>query len=342
MRSFSHKAVRRAGIVPMTGFSFLPSAAQARAIDARMRGSLAASLEHIRDQACGLVAFDAAALDRLIARMKAGGRYPASTFALYAEIVLALCEGENHLAESLFSALVAERPLADRWRLLALDDPRLAAHVERLKGFMEGDVTAPFEMRPPPPDVASSFDRRFHASYRLMATAIPDLAAEFDALVSDVVMVVGDPAAKYQFDGGSCYMLWGGLFLNATSHERDIALVEVMAHESAHMFLYGCACEEALVENDDSALYRSPLRVDLRPMDGIYHATFVSARMHWAMSRLMESGLLDSDGVAFADAARAADRENFWAGHGVVVADGQLTRTGATVMQAAADYMASA
>src|SRR5690606_11375550 len=120
---------------------------------------------------------------------------------------------------------------------------------------------------------------RFASSHRLLSVAIPELAAEFDALVSQVIMVEGNPVAKYQFDGGSSYMLWGGLFLNATSHQNDVALIEVMAHESAHILLFGYASDEALVNNDDDTLYHSPLRVDPRPMDGIFHATYVSARM---------------------------------------------------------------
>jgi HEXXH motif-containing protein len=147
--------------------------------------------------------------------------------------------------------------------------------------------------------------------------------------------------AKFQFDGGSSYLLWGGLFLNATSHPDEVTMVEVMAHESAHLLLYACAADEALVENGDEELYRSPLRVDERPMDGIFHATFVSARMHWAMSRLLESGELDEEARRCAEAARMSDAQNFWSGHGVVAEHGRLTATGAAVMQAAAGYMAS-
>ncbi|MCA1480748.1 ATP-binding cassette domain-containing protein, partial [Bradyrhizobium sp. NBAIM08] len=53
-------------------------------------------------------------------------------------------------------------------------------------------------------------------------------------------------------------------------------------------------------------------------MDGIFHASFVSARMHWAMSRLANSETLTPEQRERARAAAESDRRNFAAGHGVV------------------------
>jgi hypothetical protein len=76
-------------------------------------------------------------------------------------------------------------------------------------------------------------------------------------------------------------------------------------------------------------------------MDGIYHATFVSARMHWAMSRLGESGLLDDATRDAALAAAAADARNFELGYAVVAEHGRLTATGRALMNGAREYMAT-
>src|SRR5690606_31521721 len=137
------------------------------------------------------------------------------------------------------------------------------------------------------------------------------------------------------FDGGSCYMLWGALFLNVDLERSPVALLEVLAHESAHMLLYAFAADEPLVLNEDDERYPSPLRVDQRPMDGIYHATYVSARMHWAMGRLLDTDLLDPVGRQEAQAAHAADARNFAAGDTVVRAHGRLTATGEALMSEA-------
>ena len=49
---------------------------------------------------------------------------------------------------------------------------------------------------------------------------------------------------------------------------------------------------EFLVHNPDDELHASPLRSDPRPLDGTFHATFVSARMHYAHSHALETGVL--------------------------------------------------
>lgn len=325
----------------MADIGFLPDGARARRIDLRMRCSLADSLDYISNEIRGLIPFDPPALAHLTSSLRQGIRYPPSTFGLYAELVPALEGGDIAGAEQLLAELLAERPLPPGWQLLSLDDPAIVAQAPRYQRLMDSDPDTRFALLPPPPAVATAFRQRLHRAHGLLYAAAPELAAEFDALVSQVIMVTGDPAAEYQFDGGSSYMLWGGLFLNARSRHDDVALVEVMAHESAHLLLFGHACDEALVNNDDTTLYESPLRDDPRPMDGIYHATYVSARMHWAMSRLLDSSLLDESARRRAEAARQADLESFIAGYGIVERHADLTATGRAVMAAAKSYIDS-
>jgi hypothetical protein len=333
--------IRPAAKLNLDRFDFFPNGSQARALNRRMRLSLADSLQHVSDQSAGHLPFDFSALAPLILSIRSGERYPCSTFAIYAEIVLAICNGEHNRAALLLEEIALEKPLAQAWRVLAIDDPVHEKNMNRYLLSMNNESDTDFFMGSPSADLADRFGQRVRAGYSLLANEIPELAAEFDELVSDVIMVVGDDKAKYQFDGGSSYFLWGGLFLNATSHETEVAMAEVMAHESAHILLYACAADEALVKNPDEDLFPSPLRTDLRPMDGIYHATFVSARMHWAMAQLISSGRLSDSAVVAAEAARLEDSKNFWAGHELVARHGQLTRTGAEVMQGALSYMES-
>ena len=324
----------------LDAFSFAPDPEQAYALDRRMRLALADSLEHIAEQAKDALPFDFSSLNHIVAGTRAGERYPPVAFSLYADIVLAICDGQHDEATSLLGELALQVPRSHAWRVLPLDAPEHAPHTARYLRAMNNDPNVAFAMRPPLADLARRFEQRALSAYGLMRSAAPELAAEFNTLVTDIIAVVGDDKARYQFDGGSSYFLWGALFLNASSHESDIAMVEVMAHESAHILLYACTDEETLVSNADDELFASPLRTDLRPMDGIFHATFVSARMHWAMCRLLGSGLLDEAAVALAEKARDDDARNFWAGYDVVARHGKLTRTGSTVMKAALDYMA--
>src|SRR6185437_8666871 len=101
-----------------------------------------------------------------------------------------------------------------------------------------------------------------------------------------------DPKAM-TFDGASSFMLWGAIILNADRGDGPIGMAQMLAHESAHNLLFGFSADEALVENGPDELFSSPLRKDPRPMDGIYHATFVTARMYRVVYQLLHSGILD-------------------------------------------------
>ncbi len=59
-----------------------------------------------------------------------------------------------------------------------------------------------------------------------------------------------------------------------------------LLHETAHQLLFGLSLDQPVVENDVEERYASPLRPDPRPMDGIFHATFVCARMRYGYVRL--------------------------------------------------------
>ena len=304
-----------------------------------MRRSLADSLEYIAQQAGGWATFDANSLKAMIARMNQGERYPPSTFGLYTQLVFAVADGDSDRAAGLFGELVRESPVTDGWELLSLSDDKIRRHADRYRQLMDSDPNAIFQMLAPSPAEVTDFRQRFDEGYNLLARAAGELTAEFDVLVSRIVVVVGDSESEYQFDGGSAYMLWGGLFLNAASHQHPVAVAEVLAHESAHILLFGFASAEAMTRNPDSELYNSPLRVDPRPMEGIFHATYVSARMHWTMSRLLDSGMLDSTGEQMAAQAIKADGANFRAGYQVIADKGQLTATGHAVISAAKAYM---
>jgi len=322
---------------------FAPDARRARALDHAMHRALAESLMHIVERCRGGgIEIDEAALVGVADGIRTGARHLPPTFGLYYEAAGALLDGRNDEAEALLAALARERPIdpaSDGLRMVALGEPALAAHTERYQRIMGSDPTSSFPFLPPRPDTAAAFRARFQRGFALLERAIPELAAEIRAIVSEVILTVGTPAGGYTFDGGSAYQLWGGLFLNAESHETDVAIIELLAHEGAHNLLFGFTIDELLVENPTDERFDSPLRRDPRPMDGIYHATFVSARMHWAMSRLLDASVLDDAATAAARKARATDHENFEKGFDVVARHGRLTPTGTALMDGARAYM---
>lgn len=324
------------------GFRFFPDAAHAARCDRAMHAGLADSLRQICAASDRKVEFDRAAIERLIGDIDAGRRLSPNAFAIYYELVPALMEGRLDDAPALFAELARQRPIDLPFRIMALGEPTLAEKEARYLRFMKGDAAYSHAFVPPSVEDVAAFKRQFASVTELLAQAAPELLAELKALISELILVVGPKDAKVHFDGGSSYQLWGALFLNAVRHTTRIDVIDSLAHESAHSRLFGLCTEEAPVTNADEELHPSPLRREPRPMDGVYHATFVSARMHWAMSRLIASGLLAEDERALAIQARDADRRNFESGYKTVAAHGQLTRTGQVALDAARAYMSEA
>lgn len=320
-------------------FGFEPDPSRAQELDRRMHTSLAASLEHIREVAVGTVSFDESGIDRLIQSLHQGDRYRPMLFRDYYALADALYADDKAIAEAQFARLAGSRPSSGGLSIESLRDPAHDAKSAIYQQMMTGDSGAEMAVLPPAADVAERFVERFQKGMELMDHALPALSGEVRAIVREVVCVSGDPSRKMQFDGGSHFQLWGALMLNADFHPTPQAIVEVVAHESAHSLLFAFCTDEPLVYNDDEDLYPSPLRHDLRPMDGLYHATFVSARMHWAMSRLLESGALAEEDRAGVIAAREADFKNFQAGYSVVSAHADLSGIGARLMDGARAYI---
>src|SRR5206468_121331 len=55
--------------------------------------------------------------------------------------------------------------------------------------------------------------------------------------------------------------------------------LEHIVHECAHQHLFALQLIDPVVLNDKNELFDAPIRLQKRPMDGIFHACFVLARM---------------------------------------------------------------
>jgi hypothetical protein len=324
------------------GFRFSPDAVHAARCDRTMHAGLADSLRQICAASDGKVEFDRVAIERLAGDIEAGRRVSPNAFAIYYELVPALMEGRLEDSRTLFAELARQRPIDLPFSMMALGEPAMAEKEARYLRFMNDDTAYHHVFLPPEAEDLAAFKRQFASVMDLLQRAAPELLAELKALISELILVVGPRNATLHFDGGSSYQLWGALFLNAVRHKTRVDVIDSLAHESAHSRLFGLCTEEAPVANPDDELHPSPLRVEKRPMDGVYHATFVSARMHWAMSRMIASGLLSEEERVLAVKARDDDKHNFEKGYDTVAAHARLTNTGRIALNAALDYMQSA
>lgn len=320
--------------------AFAPDPQRAVEFDRRMHSELAASLRHIREQSQGVLAAENERFDALIRDLEDHVTYPPAAFGWYYELVVSLLDDDLERAGHVLTELVHTPAVLEGQRIVLLDRPERCPWSRLYRDKLMADMDESISIEPADAEKAIAFGERYKAALDLLDREVPALAGEIRALVREVIPVVGGPNDTGIFEGASHYQLWGALFLNAAPVENRVEMAERVAHESAHSLLFGFCIDQPLVHNDDDERYPSPLREDPRPMDGIYHATFVSARMHWTMSCLLDSGALSAEEVESARAARDNDAKNFADGDRVIREYAELSRHGTELIRGAREWMA--
>jgi HEXXH motif-containing protein len=300
---------------------------------------LADSLRYIRSQTTGRLKLPQEKWSRFLLQLETQS-VPPIAFSLYADAVFAIEAGDLDQAARLFEELLSLPRHPGKTVIAELGDPRHDATARRYARFLDEDPTMAFAISAPSLAAARNCRGQIQEAFALMEAGDPPLAAEIHALLREIILGAGseDPNSPV-FEGASSFLLWGAIIINANRLHDAVAMLETLAHESAHNLLFGISADEPLVENSPDELYPSPLRSDRRPMDGIYHATFVTARMHRAVARLMESQLLS--GSARETAARKLEENAALFERGIETVEqyGRLTSLGREVMAGATDYM---
>jgi HEXXH motif-containing protein len=172
----------------------------------------------------------------------------------------------------------------------------------------------------------------------LLTRISPTLAGEIETLWLRIYVGESNPEfGGRKFGGVTSFLLWGATFLNAKAYGSPEMAVDFLVHESTHSLLFALSAEEPLVLNRLEDRYPSPLRTDPRPMDGIYHATLVSARVAWVFQLWLDSGEVgDQDRIGkIRDRAVGAFRD----GAETVRKDGKLSSLGSDLFSQASDVM---
>ncbi|PRA80176.1 hypothetical protein CQ054_21305 [Ochrobactrum sp. MYb29] len=113
-------------------------------------------------------------------------------------------------------------------------------------------------------------------SIKLIEDHFSDMYLEMSGLLSNIRLFQGSVMM-----GITDVRMFGCLFIRVPRPEVDAQLyyAEHLTHEVSHMYLNAAMSIDPILLNDRSELFSSPLRPDPRPMIGVFHATFVTARI---------------------------------------------------------------
>ncbi len=122
---------------------------------------------------------------------------------------------------------------------------------------------------------------------RLIDAVDPCIKAEYDALVTRIKLFQGRVLR-----GETNTRVYGAVFfrLPPSDYRQVPYWIEHLVHEIAHLRLELLRVHDVLVHNDLVPRYAAPFRRDPRPMLGVYHATFVVARMMSVLRKLADGG----------------------------------------------------
>ncbi len=257
----------------------LPEATRATQLNAHMHRDLRASLAHIAERLREHHhASLAALLEEFIARVGDVDDFSPLIFGLYYRISFALLHHNIDLAEELIKILVAQ-DITPKPHITLRPFENETLYSECL-GEHEG-----FCMAAPHSDEFVAFKQMFSTVMEQIIAKDTALYQEMHILLRHVV-VAEDASDNRSFNGMAPYQLWRLLFLNVHNASSPLQMLETLLHETAHIYLFGHTIDAPLVLNAPEERYFSPIRGTQRPMDGIYHAMFVTARVAYLLGRL--------------------------------------------------------
>ncbi len=305
-----------------------------------LRARLSTSLDYLGEVVLARTGRTLPEMSELRARL---GQGPVSPwlFCLYSKLVAELSKHEDgDVSESVAEMIKAAFSPAERGAI-AYRDPAISPlwwdHFHRL---LDTDRQRPFNFERPEPEVYARCESDIQAALALLQRTDPELLDELRSLARLIVLATPGPNAN-GFNGASTFFLWAGILINARVQRSPIVMIDLLVHESSHVLLFGIAAEEPLTRNPGTERYASPVRPDPRPIDGIFHACFVTTRVHLAMSRLLETGLLSAQ-----ETAEAMERRDYNGNAARVSLElldlhADPTDTGKQVLDALHDYWAS-
>ncbi len=322
---------------------FVPaSPSRAIQLDQDMREHLARSLERIGDMA-GPMLSDEADMAPALAHIGAH-RVDPGVFARYYDLVFALQAADYAAARTLWREIAELAPRKVELTLVPFGPETLgedAARFGRLLSMAYGDTSM---FAPPVMEHWLAFERGAQGALDLLDHLSPAWSEELRGLLTRVIGAEpNDESPAPRFAGASGFMVWGAAFINVTNKRERIAILSSLVHEATHQLLFAASRDQPLVTNPPGARYKSPLRRDSRPMDGVFHATYVAARISLLYEVLRSAGprLTPAEGELVNQRLEGM-RGRFREGYAVVSSEAMLTPLGRTLIEEAAGHVMAA
>ncbi|CAM1333171.1 aKG-HExxH-type peptide beta-hydroxylase [Tenacibaculum aestuariivivum] len=162
----------------------------------------------------------------------------------------------------------------------------ISKYQSNLKAVADDDV--PFEMISPEKlikhKLITLYINKFEEALKYIKKIDIDLYQETNVLTRDITLLRGFP-----FIGGSSLNHFGTSFFNLLPEWSIECYADHIVHEAAHQKIHSIFELEPILLNPNDTLAKSPIRPDKRPLEGIFHATFVFYRLSHFFFKAVEN-----------------------------------------------------
>lgn len=173
----------------------------------------------------------------------------------------------------------------------------------------------------PAPDSVLTATHLIDEAIHLIKTAAPAYYEEFDVFISDILVL-----SSNHVTAGSGFNILGLMYCREGITVEWLA--EYIIHELAHQYLYFLTIFDELCSGE--GLHEAPMRKDKRPIEGIYHAAFVLARMTHFYKECLKAGTFFSP--EFLDLKIQDYQAKFQKGYNTVLEVAKLTDLGKAIL----------
>ena len=302
-------------------------------IDAIVRARLATSLAHVVERAGKHVSISGDKIDAALQRIIKHKQDP-GLFARYYDLIFSITANELAKANSLLAEIVRRSECEVSFSFAPFDRETLGSDYERFPRLLFSDFSSTEPMGSPTKEQAAAATKRLQKALRVIAVVDRSIYDEIVALLARVYIAVDGPSPSAErFAGVTSFLVWGGSFINIDNYKTEWDSVQFLVHEVTHALLFALSVDEPLVKNSPDESYKSPLRTDPRPMDGIFHATMVCARLSEFNQAWLKSGLVKDFDQKKTEMEVQRRKQQFEDGIAVIKMSGKLSDQGRDLLK---------
>ncbi len=233
--------------------------------------------------------------DALAGLISSDGKFPSpAVFALHGALVKAALEDDLSNIPALYRTLtdMVDRGAFSRRDICVTPLSAPPFHKDDLKLLSEAysdDVGLTTDLQPPSLLETKTAVQMIEQAVELLSSAGAAWVEEMTLLANEVVLAVPGPKALSSFGGAAVFDAFGSVLMNPRMLHDTPSTALSLVHETSHQQMFLFHLDDPVILNDEKAVYQSPLRKQSRPMEGIFHAMWVSGRMAQAANDIMVS-----------------------------------------------------